>query len=104
MRRGWRRDLTAAQEAEAQCQTRFEQLAEPERTKLTAALRDAEADAQPLRRQADDHRTWLRSHPDVTDRIRRIDHELTTGAPVIKATDAPRVSRTPPTQGVGIEL
>jgi hypothetical protein len=38
------------------------------------------------------------------ERIRRIDQELSTGAPKIETIDVPQVRRVPPTPGLGIEL
>ena len=104
MRRHWRHDLADAKETEDKYRTRFEQLAEPERTKLNAALQDAEADALPLRDQAAETRTWMRSHPGVRERIRHIDHELSSEAPIARAVDVPHVSAAPPDRDLGIEL
>jgi hypothetical protein len=104
MRRHWRHDLADATRAEDTCRTRFEQLTAPERTTLNAALEDAEADALPLRGQAAETTNWLRSHPGVTERIRRIDHELSSETPIARAVDVPHVSAAPPDRDLGIEL
>ena len=86
------------------CRTRFRQLAEPEQAKLAAALQGAEAGARDPRRQADKGRNSTRSHPSVTDGIRRIDHEFSRESPGTRAVDVPDISPVPVDRDLGIGL
>jgi hypothetical protein len=77
-KRSWRRELAMAHDALDELQLRWNVVVEPERTQLADALRDVEGAALELRRQADNDRSWMRCHGSVTERIRRIDYELSS--------------------------
>ena len=63
-------------------------------------MRDAEGNALDLVRQADNRRNWVRSHPNVRERIRRIEHEIDEDYPDIALMNVSRIG--PSTSDVSI--
>jgi hypothetical protein len=76
MRRAWRKDIGRWTEQETLLQEQWREIGGPVLERLTTQLADADLSVEQLTQRRDARRDWLRAHPELEHRLRRIDREL----------------------------
>ena len=76
MRRSWRKDAAHWAEQQLVAEQAWEKIGEPIAARLEAAVETAAAEVTRLGDQHTVRQEWLRKHPDLDQRLDRIEHAL----------------------------